>query len=132
MYPPNPADPFDPEAHRLPPAELKLLASVPSTRPPRHRQGEWFLRGPVPWPWLECAARLPGKAALALALILWREAGRLNRRTVKLCLRRLPLGVSEDAGRRALRALEKGGLISIRRLPGSGLDVTIQDAPSEQ
>jgi len=125
----NAADPFDPESHRLPGTELKALASRPATKPPRHRQGEWFLRGPIPWPWLEQAARLPGKV-LALALVLWREAGRSNRRTVKLSLRRLPLDVSEQAGRRALWSLEAAGLVSVQRSPGNGLEVTIRDAPS--
>lgn len=125
----NAADPFDPEAHRLPGTELKALVSRPATKPPRHRPGEWFLRGPVPWPWLERAARLPGKGAvLRLSLILWREAGRQNRRTVKLSLRQLPLNVSKQAARRALRSLEVAGLVSVRRLPGNGLNVTIRDA----
>src|SRR3954465_13057049 len=33
-----------------------------------------FLKGPIPWDWLETASKLPGKA-LALGMLLWREAG---------------------------------------------------------
>jgi len=121
-------DPFDPEAHRLPGSDLQAPASRPVKRPPRHRPGEWFLRGPVPWPWLERAARLPGKA-LALALVLWREAGRTSCRTVKVSLGRLTLAVSEQGGRRALRRLEAAGVVSVRRRPGNGLEVTIRDTP---
>src|SRR5262245_40184815 len=100
-----PSNPFDRE-------RLRLTETAPSrpARPPRHRPGEWFLRGPVPWSWLELAARLPGKA-LALSLCLWREAGRRRRRTVKLCLPRVGLGVNEHAARRALRELERAGLV---------------------
>src|SRR5262249_18700016 len=99
----------------------------PPRKPPRHRPGEWFLRGPVPWPWLEAAARLPGKA-LELSLCLWREAGRRRRRTVKLCLSRVGLGVSKYAARRALRSLEAAELGSGLRKAGGGLEVTLRDA----
>jgi hypothetical protein len=121
-------DPFDPASLRLPPG---AVAPTPrkQARPPRHRPGEWFLRGPVPWPWLEAAARLPGKA-LALSLCLWREAGRRRCRTVKLCLSRVGLGVSAYAARRALRALEAAGLVTVLRLPGRGLEVTLLEAPA--
>jgi DNA-binding transcriptional ArsR family regulator len=87
-----------------------------------------FLRGPVPWGWLESAARLPGQA-LAVSLALWRKAGMRRRRTVKLCLGRVGLGVSKQAARRAVRALEQAGLVTVRRLPGRGLEVTLRDAP---
>jgi hypothetical protein len=109
-------DPFDPAALRLSPGAVPPPARP--VRPPRHRPGEWFLRGPVPWPWLEAAARLPGKA-LALSLCLWREAGRRRCRTVKL-----------SPARRALRSLEAAGLVVIDRQPGRGLAVTIVDAPA--
>jgi hypothetical protein len=125
---PQSLDPFDPVSLRLPPGAVSTPARRP-TRPPRHRPGEWFLRGPIPWPWLETAARLPGKA-LALALVLWREAGRHRNRTVKLCLSRAGLGVSEQAGRRALRRLERAELVTVLRKTGRGLEVTILAAPS--
>ena len=122
-------DPFDPASLRLPPGAVPPAPAKP-TKPPRHRQGEWFLRGPVPWPWLEAAARLPGKP-LALGLCLWREAGRRRCRTVKLSLARAGLGVSEQAARRALRSLEAAGLVAVVRKPGRGLEVTLLETPRE-
>jgi hypothetical protein len=128
----KPPDPFDPDNLRLdgstlPPPE----APRRSAKPPRHRPGEWFLRGPIPWPWLETAAQLPGRA-LALALCLWREVGRHKRRTVRLCLGQVGLGVNEQAARRALRVMEVAGLVSVLRKPGRGLEVTLLDLPGEQ
>jgi hypothetical protein len=75
---------------------------------------------------LEAAARLPGQA-LALSLCLWREVGRRKTRTVRLCLGRVGLGVSEQAARRALRELERARLVSVLRKPGRGLEVTLLD-----
>jgi hypothetical protein len=119
-------DPFDPANLRLNGVDFRTAAKAPARarKPPRHRPGELFLKGPIPWPWLEAAARLPGKA-LALALCLWWEAGRRRCRTVKLCLGRVGLGVSEQAARRALRALATAGLVALERQPGRGLEVTL-------
>jgi hypothetical protein len=63
-------DSFDVDVWRLPGSGLTALRQ--NRR--RHRQGEKFLKGPIPWPWLERAFLLPGKA-LHVALLLWREAG---------------------------------------------------------
>jgi hypothetical protein len=122
-------DPFDPASLALPGGAAPPAPPKPAS-PPRHRPGEWFLRGPVPWPWLEIAARLPGKA-LALALCLWREAGRRRRRTVPLSLTRAGLGVNEQAARRALRSLETAGLVEVLRRPGRGLEVSLLEAPRQ-
>lgn len=123
-------DPFDPDNLRLDSATFRAAGEAASKprKPPRHRPGESFLKGPIPWPWLEAAARLPG-SALAVALCLWRESGCCRRRTVKLCSGRVGLGVSEQAARRALHSLEATGLVSIERQPGRGLEVTLLDVP---
>jgi hypothetical protein len=125
-------DPFDPENLRLDGATAKGAPTPAgkSLKPPRHRPGEWFLRGPIPWPWLEAAARLPGKA-LALSLCLWREAGRQHQRTVHLCLSRIGMGVGRHSAGRALRFLEAAGLLSVLRQSGRGLEVTLLEM-SEQ
>lgn len=97
------ADPFDPDNLRLQ-GELFRNGTAKAcrpTKPPRRRPGEQFLKGPIPWPWLEVAAKLPGKA-LALSLCLWREAGRRHQRTVRVCLSRVELGISKQAARRGL------------------------------
>jgi hypothetical protein len=124
-------DPFDPENLRWHGATTtgSSCSGGKPKKPPRHRPGEWFLKGPIPWSWLEAAARLPGKA-LALSLCLWREAGRRRRGTVKLCLSRIDLGVSRQAARRALRSLETASLVSVARLRGRGLDITLLDLPA--
>jgi len=94
-------------------------------RAPKHGKGEWFLKGPVPWTWLEVAARQPGKA-LALGLSLWREVGRRKgKQPVKLSMKHVGLGVDDQAARRALKALEKAGLVSLSRQPGQSIAITL-------
>jgi hypothetical protein len=120
------ADPFDPASLAGPSARLPAGARQAA---PRHRAGEKFLKGPVPWDWLDRAGRLPGKA-LAVALVLWREAGCTKRRTVKFCLGGArAMGLNEQSARRGLRALVGAGLVRVHHLPGHGLEVTLQEAP---
>src|SRR5262245_40995994 len=125
---PSSSDAFSSQNLRLKTSKTGQQRAVPgrSRRPPRHRPGEWFLRGPVPWPWLEAAAALPGQA-LALSLCLWREVGRAHKRTVKVRLGHQGLGLSEYAARRAMKLLEKAGLVSLQRHPGKGIEVTLLD-----
>jgi hypothetical protein len=120
-------DPFDPHSLSLEGTPLAVPSCTATpTRPPRHAPGCRFLKGPIPWVWLDYAARLPGKS-LALGLVLWQEAGYRRHRTVKLCLRRAGLGISEQAARRALRCLEIARLVSVKQQPGRGLEVTLED-----
>ncbi len=122
---------IDVEALRGPGVDLGTLARRPSKKPPRHRQGEKFLKGPIPWAWLERVFPLPGKA-LHVALLLWREAGFRRNRTVPLCLSgSLPSGLNRQSARRGLRQLAKAGLVSLRRRPGRGLEVTLNDVPTD-
>ena len=75
-------DPFDVERLRirdgghLTPSSFHQEAPRQHQQPriPRHNRGERFLKGPIPWRWLEVAARLPGRA-LAVALVLWHLIG---------------------------------------------------------
>ena len=77
-----------------------------------------YLKGPVPWPWIVAAARLPGKA-LIVGLCLWRLAGAKRDRTVILGNLDLEaLAVDRSTKSRALAALERAGLITIVRQPG--------------
>jgi hypothetical protein len=120
--------PFDVESYRLPPSAT--APPRPSKRPPRHQAGEPFLRGPIPWAWLDRAGRQTGRA-LAVGLVLWQRSGVTGNRTVRLCQSSLSdLGLNEATTRRGLRALEAAGLVAIQRLPGRGLDVTILDPTS--
>jgi hypothetical protein len=125
------ADAFDPEALRLAGEGLEAPPKRPPKRPPRHRPGEAFLKGPVPWPWLAAAARLPGKA-LQVSLLLWKVAGCRKSRTVPFCLGRgAEVGVTQKSARLALRALETAGLVAVVRKPGRGLEVTLLDRPGD-
>jgi hypothetical protein len=120
-----PLDLLDVEALRGPQADLVALARGLGIRPPRHRQGEKFLKGPIPWTWLERAFLLPGKA-LHVALLLWQKAGCRRSRTVPFCLAGgLPPGLNEQSARRGLRRLEAAGLVTVRHSPGRGLEVTL-------
>lgn len=113
------------ETFRLPPSATAPPQS--KRKPPRFCRKD-FLRGPIPWPWLVKAMELPGRA-LALSLILWREAGIKNLLTVALSQTRLrECGILPDAARRAVRNLEAAGLIAVNRKPGRCLEVTIQEA----
>jgi hypothetical protein len=90
---------------------------------PRHEKQEWFLKGPVPWTWIEKAAGLPGKS-LFVGLALWRLAGWQRKSTVTYSTKN-PQVLSRNAARRGLWALEKAGLISVARAPGKASRVTI-------
>jgi hypothetical protein len=123
-----PPDPFDVQALQLPGADPSALHAPPSRKPPRHRLGEKFLKGPIPWAWLERAFQLSSKA-LHVALLLWREAGCLRSRTIRLCLGgQLPAGLNRQSARRGLRRLASAGLVTVRQRPGCGLEVTLNEA----
>lgn len=100
-------------------------------RPPRHKAGEWFLKGPIPGEWLHRAAKLPGHA-LHVALALWYLAGLEKCRQVKLTWRVYArFAVSPDAGRRGLAALERADLVAVDRHPGRCPVVTILELTGE-
>jgi hypothetical protein len=84
-----------------------------------------FLKGPIPWAWLDRAGRLRGQA-LAVALVLHQRAGmkrspsfRFNQSSTT------DLGLNVSSIRRGITELERAGLIKVERKPGRGLDVTI-------
>jgi hypothetical protein len=118
------ADAFDPERWELHDCPTPLSRR----REPKARGGGQqgkFLKGPVSWAWLRRAMRLPGKS-LAIGLILWRESGCTKDRTVHFCLARAAAeGIPTTTARRAIRELERAGLVTIRRRSGRGLEVTI-------
>ena len=119
-------NPFDPS--RLEPAPASLPTGA-DKRPPRHGPGEKFLKGPIPWRWLELASALPGKA-LAVGLAIWKEAGCRNERTVPLNLsnQRMPRRTAQ----RALQELAKAGLVSVEHREGRPTLVTLNDQPGTE
>lgn len=97
---------------------------------PRHKKGELFLCGPIPWDWLCKASQSGGKGcAVQIALALWFLSG-LNHHsaTVKLTRKTLKsLGIERNAGYRGLRTLEDAGLVSVVRKSGACPVVTLLD-----
>lgn len=108
---------------------FRLVGAVPKprnrARPPRRVAGR-FLKGPVPWAWVEAAARLPGRS-LHVGLALWHEVGLTDSLVVGLPAKRLrELGVGRSARYRALAGLERAGLVAVERHRGRGARVTIR------
>ena len=121
------SEPFD--FTRVEPAPAKIPTGR-EKQPPRHKPGEKFLKGPIPWPWIELAGALPGKA-LAIGLAVWREAGCRHERTVPLNLSNQ--GIPRRTAQRGLQALESAGLVSIQHRDGRPplvtlLSATVQDS----
>lgn len=116
----------DLESLSLSSKQVISLPTSPNYRLPRHRRGERFLKGPIPWDWLTGAGRLPGKA-LHVGLAIWHRAGLNCGATVSISLSGLmrELGVQRDAGRRGLQALEDAGLVKVERHAGRKPVVTI-------
>ncbi len=93
---------------RLSPASVAARTSQQASR------GKQFVRGPIPMPWLERAAKLPGKA-LAVGLLLWFRRGFDPDGTEPITVtptRLARLGVSPKAGAAAIRRLKKAGLLT--------------------
>jgi hypothetical protein len=94
---------------------------------PSNNARECFLNGPVPLPWLEAAARLPGRS-LHVGMVLWYAAGLSGSGSVylsnRLCLR---FGLDRNAKYRALRSLGDARLIAVLRKRGRSPQVTILD-----
>jgi len=104
-----------------------ILEQVPLSKKllPRHKEGELFLKGPIPWIWLSKAASLSGRA-IQVALTLWLLAGIQKSKTIKLSHARLrELGVDRFAAARGLDALELAKLVSVVRANGRSPVVTL-------
>ena len=109
----------------------KKTAAKAKNYAPKHKKGELFLCGPIPWNWLTIASNATGKgSALQVALGIWFLSG-LNHKaaTIKLTRKTLKqLGVERNAGYRGLRVLEESGLVTVIRKPGSSPIVTILES----
>lgn len=98
----------------------------PSRRRPPSKVAGRFLRGPIPWAWLITAARLPGRA-LHVGIVLWHLAWRTGDMKVSLSLTRTAkeLECDRSSGSRALSALERAGLVTVKRRNGRNVEVEI-------
>jgi hypothetical protein len=123
-------DPFAPDRWKMDADSVEThVPTGTKQRKLRPLKSGRFLKGPVPWHWLRHAMMLRGKA-LAVGLILWREAGCQKSRTVYFSLAHAAAeGIPTTTARRAIRALERAGLVTICRKPGHGLEVMLCDLP---
>ena len=98
---------------------------------PRHLPGQHFLKGPVPLDWLAKAACC-GTRALHVGIILWYRVGLEGSRSSST---KIPgyvaknFGLDRHAKTRGLRALEKAGLVTVKRETGRSPVVTLLEAP---
>lgn len=101
---------------------------LPKGKAPRHKQGEYFLRGPIPLDWLATASVASGQgSALKVSLVIWYLSG-LNQqaKTVKLKSSVLQnFGIGRHSAYRGLKTLETAGLVTVERHPGRTPIVTI-------
>ena len=110
MSPHNTNTPWHPDLFRLP----ALPERIRSGRRVSPGQGE-FIMGPIDVAWVRQAAQL-GVTTLLVGLALWYLKGLRNANT--FIVSNLMVGewnIQPDAKSRALRKLEKAGLISIER-----------------
>jgi hypothetical protein len=99
---------------------------------PQRMKGE-FLKGPIPLAWLSSAARLPGKSPLGVALAVMFEVGR--KRTQEVILTNAVVarfGLNRKSKYRGIAALEKAGLIAVRRRPHKNPVVKVLEIDDDQ
>ena len=100
----------------------------PGRKIPRHKSGERFIKGPIPWDWISKAANLSG-GVLKVSLAIWFLAGMKKTATIKLSNSILDeLGVSRRTKYRSLKAMENAGLITISQLSGNSPEIKINEA----
>jgi DNA-binding transcriptional ArsR family regulator len=98
-----------------------------ASRPSYWVNGE-FLSGPIPMSWLGRACGLSSQKVLAVALAIWFVSGLRKSREGLLLTRRIlhRFCVTERSTKyRALKALEKAGLIRVERRPRRNPFITI-------
>lgn len=119
----DPSDDFSLGEYALPRTSLQPAKSAKTKSMKRIKA--MFLKGPVSLPWLVAAGELPGKA-LVVGVGLWFLSGLTGSKVVKPTGRLwLSLIISRQAAYRAISALEKRGLIEVRRRPGCAPVVTL-------
>ena len=126
-------DPWDLDRLRLP---AELVGDVASRRrPPRHRSGDPFIKGPIPYAWIASACRLPGAGLhVAMAFRFYRGRFRFKPRERRWGLSDVAKGlrISDDSARRGLHAAELAGLLAVEREPGCKLAVSVLDLPEPE
>jgi DNA-binding MarR family transcriptional regulator len=92
------------------------------------KQGERFLKGPIPLKDIAAASRLPGQA-LAIFLAIHHQTALTGRPSVTLPVSLLAhLGISRSGKSRGLKALERSGLITVVRSKGRSAKVLLTNS----
>ena len=98
---------------------------------PKHKQGERFVRGPIPCDWLQRALACGGKSG-NLALALWWLAGMQRCNPIRLTRQvALDFNISPRCARRLLSDFERAGLVQVARKRGRGPQVTLLSLSGE-
>ena len=130
MYPPTKAM-KETSNNKIQQSSLSAILAAskkPKVKAPRHKKGERFLKGPIPWNWVVEAANLSG-GALKVSLAIWFLAGMKKTDTIKLSNGMLEeLGVSRRNKYRVLESLEDAGLISVSQHSGNSPKIKINQA----
>ncbi len=101
---------------------VTILTPDPAADLPK---GQKFVRGPIPWNWLEAAAQ-QSPSSVGVGLVLWFLRGCKNSSVVKFSYKRAAeLGVKRKSVYSALKFMEAAGLVSVKRSPGNCPVVTI-------
>ena len=92
----------------------RILPRTLAVRRIRLRKRGYFLKGPIPLPWVETAAKLPGKS-LHAGIAIWYAPDLACSLSVPLCNISAGdrFGLTRNAKYRALRWLETAGLILV-------------------
>jgi hypothetical protein len=126
-------DPWDLNQLRITPEMVGRLET--RRRPPRHRPGDPFIKGPIPYAWIGSACRLPGAGFhVAMSYRFYRGRFRFERRGLRWGSLDVAKGleISEDSARRGLHAAELAGLLAVEREPGCKLAVSVLDLPEPE
>ncbi|MDZ7655706.1 MAG: hypothetical protein U0997_07150 [Sulfurimicrobium sp.] len=84
-----------------------------------------FIKGPIPFDWMQTANALPGKAG-QVGIALWFLAGVKKSKTVKITSEAERLaGCVRQTFAKGLAALEVAGLVAVERKPGQKATVEI-------
>jgi hypothetical protein len=124
------SDVWDLDRLRLPAERVGSLET--RRRPPRHRPGDPFIKGPIPHAWIPSACRLPG-AGLPVAMAYrflccrFRRSNRWGLDAIANGLR-----ITSRSARRGLHSAELAGLLAVEREPGCKLAVSVLDCPKSE
>ena len=98
---------------------------------PKHKQGERFVRGPIPCDWLQRALACGGKSG-NLALALWWLAGMQRCNPIRLTRQvARDFNISPRCVRRLLSKFERAGLVQVARKRGRSPQVVLLNPSGE-